>query len=48
MTPVTHPTPAQVRAWMQQRQAEKKPPPSPADVRRELGWELIKGSDTAR
>lgn len=41
MTLTTHPTPAQVRAWMQQRQAERAPVPTPAEVRRQLGWNLI-------
>lgn len=40
MTAVTHPTPAQVRAWMQQRQVERKPVPAPEEIRRQLGWFL--------
>jgi hypothetical protein len=35
------PTKEQIRDWMQQRQAEKKPPPTPAQVREQLGWHLI-------
>jgi hypothetical protein len=26
---------------MQQRQVEHKPPPTPEEVRRQLGWELL-------
>lgn len=40
-TAVTHPTPAQVRTWMQQRQAERAPLPSIEEIRRQLGWNLI-------
>jgi hypothetical protein len=28
---------------MQQRQVEKKPPPTPEQVRQALGWHLISG-----
>lgn len=42
MTPATHPTSQQVRDWLQQRQTERKPPPTPEQIRRELGWDLIK------
>jgi hypothetical protein len=44
MTPITHPTPAQVRQWMQQRQVDRTPPPKPEDIRRALGWELTNKS----
>lgn len=30
-----------VRQWMQQRQQEHKPPPTPEEIRRQLGWEMI-------
>lgn len=36
----THPTPAQVREWMQQRQVERTAPPTPEQIRRELGWTM--------
>lgn len=49
MTAVTHPTPAAVRAWMQQRQVERTPLPTPAEIRRQLGWNLInKSAECAR
>lgn len=45
----TKPTPEQVRKWMQKRQTEKTPPASPEEIRRQLGWNLIKQSaDCAR
>lgn len=34
------PTKEEVRKWMQQRQKQPAPPPTPADIRRQLGWEL--------
>lgn len=50
MTAVTHPTPAQVRQWMQQRQVERKPLPTPEQIRTELGWHLLnnKAAECAR
>lgn len=42
MTAITHPTPAQVRDWMRQQIEAKKAPPSPDEIRRELGWNLVK------
>lgn len=42
------PTKQQVRDWMQQRQAEHKPPPTPEQIRRELGWGLVKDAKLAR
>lgn len=36
------PTKEQVRKWMEQRQVEHKPPPTPEQIRTELGWDLIK------
>ena len=35
------PTNEQVRSWMQQRQADRSPPPPPEQIRRELGWGLV-------
>lgn len=37
----TKPTPQAVRTWMQQRQMDRTPPPSPEEVRRQLGWEMV-------
>lgn len=41
MKPVTQPTPQQVRDWMQQRQVEHKPPPTPREIREQLGWWML-------
>lgn len=34
----THPTKEQVRAYMHKREAERRPPPMPEEIRRQLGW----------
>lgn len=47
-TAVQHPTKEQVRAWMRQRQVEHAPPPTPQDIRRELGWQLDIAYDPLR
>jgi hypothetical protein len=41
MTAVTHPTPQQVRDWMARQVAEHTPPPTPEQIRQELGWHLL-------
>jgi hypothetical protein len=35
---ITHPTKEQVRAYMHQREADRRPPPAPEEIRRQLGW----------
>jgi hypothetical protein len=43
------PSKEEVRQWMQQRQVDHKPPPSPSEVRRQLGWHLVnKAPECAR
>jgi hypothetical protein len=37
---VTHPTKEQVRAYMVSRGRAHRPPPSPEELRRQLGWKL--------
>lgn len=44
----THPTKQQVRDWMQHRTNSRLPPATPAEVRRQLGWELIRAAAGAR
>lgn len=34
------PSKEQVRHWLEKRIKERKPPPDPKQIRRELGWEL--------
>lgn len=41
MPQTSKPSNEQVRSWMRQRQAERTPPPSPEQIRRELGWQLV-------
>jgi hypothetical protein len=36
------PSKQQVRDYMQQRQREHRPPPTPDDIRRQLGWGLLR------
>jgi hypothetical protein len=38
MRHITHPSKEQVRAYMHQREAEHRPPPTPDEIRRQLGW----------
>jgi hypothetical protein len=36
-----HPPKEQVRSYLQKRATVRTPPPSPEQIRRELGWELV-------
>lgn len=38
---MTTPTKEQVREWTERRKTERTPPPSPEQVKRELGWDMI-------
>jgi hypothetical protein len=31
-----------VRQWLQTKLAERRPPPDPQQIRRELGWDMVK------
>ena len=42
---ITHPTKEQVRAYMARRESARRPPPSPAEIRRQLGWQLTPAND---
>ncbi|MFP5393681.1 MAG: hypothetical protein ACLGI6_19385 [Gammaproteobacteria bacterium] len=44
MTALTHPPKQLVRQYLARRTREQKPPPSPEEIRRELGWGLV-GAD---
>jgi hypothetical protein len=37
-----------LRNWMQQRQVAVTPPPSPEEVRRQLGWGLVEAEREAK
>lgn len=45
MSPITQPSKQQVRAYLQSRRDDPAPPPSPAEVRRALGWCLNSSYD---
>ncbi len=42
---ITHPTKEQVRAYMARRETAHRPPPAPAEIRRQLGWGLAPAKD---
>lgn len=42
---ITHPTKEQVRAYMAARESARRPPPSPEEIRRQLGWRLQPSDD---
>lgn len=42
MTQTTHPPKERVREYLERHRAEKTPPISPEQARRELGWQMIK------
>lgn len=44
MTQTTHPSKEQARLWLQQRTLSRLPPPAPAEIRRQLGWELLRNN----
>jgi hypothetical protein len=35
------PTKEAVRLWLQTKLVERRPPPDPQQIRRELGWDLV-------
>lgn len=41
MTQTTHPTKESVREYMERRTWSPEPPPTPDEIRQELGWDLI-------
>lgn len=38
---MSNPTKLQVRQWLQERQVQRTAPPSPEEIRRVLGWDLV-------
>ena len=36
------PTKEAVRNWLQSRQEQRRPLPDPQQIRRELGWEMVR------
>jgi hypothetical protein len=43
MTKFQQPSKESVRKWLRARIEQRRPPPDPAQIRRELGWDLLKG-----
>jgi len=41
MTQTNHPTKQAVRAYLERRSQDAKPPPTPEEIRRQLGWGLL-------
>jgi len=41
MSQTLHPSKHLVRAWLERRAREFKPPPTPEEIRRQLGWGLM-------
>ena len=39
---MSKPTKEQVREWQRQQRESHTPPPTPEEIRRQLGWGLIK------
>lgn len=44
MTQQTQPTKEQVRLYLESRQTQQCPPPSIVEIRRQLGWDLMRMS----
>ena len=42
MTQQKQPSKESVRKWLRAQIAQRRPPPDPQQIRRELGWELVK------
>jgi hypothetical protein len=40
MSTITHPPKHVVRAYLERRARDPKPPPTPEEIRRQLGWGL--------
>lgn len=48
MTNTTHPPKQRVRDYMDRRTHSEESPPTPEDIRRELGWAIIEAEREAR
>jgi hypothetical protein len=44
MTQTTRPPKQEVRSYMAQRRESREPPPSPEEIRRQLGWNLVEAA----
>ena len=41
MAQTTHPSKYLVRAYLERRNHDPKPPPTPEEIRRQLGWGML-------
>lgn len=41
MTQANHPSKQLIRAYLERRSQDTKPPPTPEEIRRQLGWGLL-------
>jgi hypothetical protein len=41
MSAITHPPKHLVREYLARRSREQKPPPTPEEIRRQLGWGML-------
>lgn len=48
MTQTTHPSKEQVQSWLRRVVESREPPPSPEQIRRELGWHLVRAERDER
>jgi hypothetical protein len=44
MSTTTKPTKQQLRAYLYERQRATTPPPTPEEIRRQLGWAMVPGA----
>lgn len=45
MSAITHPPKHLVREYLERRTREQKPPPTPEEIRRQLGWGMLMPGD---
>jgi hypothetical protein len=45
MSAISHPPKHLVREYLERRSREHKPPPTPEEIRRQLGWEMVMPAD---
>jgi hypothetical protein len=45
MSAIKHPPKHLVRAYLERRKHEQMPPPSPEEIRRQLGWGMLMPED---
>ena len=48
MSKLKQPSKESVRVWLTARIAQHRPPPDPEQIRRELGWELVRATRAKR